>query len=427
MTALPYRTSCWIDRDPDRRPTLETDVACDVAIIGGGFAGLSVAYHIKQAAPDANVIVLEADFCGAGASGKSQGIPCPHTPDDQGILRKVLGPEGLRRYCQLEIELFDQHEAFIREQHIECEYERSKAAWVVTTDAQQAYAERLVGAYDEGGFPYRRLSQDEARHALNIPVAWGIEFGTDVRADFNPYAFTRGLMERVLESAVTVYEGTPVREIKAGIGPTTLETSGGAVVADHVVVAANAYAANFDLVADLVVPQRAYSVLTAPLGDREAEQVGWSGEHRLINEIDPGFLFRAHRFMRDGSLFFVIGGDSFDHPTGSILQNDNESALRLVQKELVARFPLLAEVPLTAAWGAALDVSATHYPLIGRLTSAENIYVAIGFSGHGIVQAFQSGPMLRGLILGPEHMNASHEEVRQAYRAMSKTVNDRIA
>ena len=66
MTSWPFQTSYWIDPAPPRLPQLDEKITCDVVIIGGGFAGLWTAYHLKLAAPDVKVVMLEAEHCGFG-------------------------------------------------------------------------------------------------------------------------------------------------------------------------------------------------------------------------------------------------------------------------------------------------------------------------------------------------------------------------
>ena len=422
MTNWPFQTSHWIDTAPQRLPELDEKIACDVAIIGGGFAGLWTAYHLKLAAPDVKVVLLEAEHCGFGASGRTIGVPGPHAPDAEGELKTLLGLDELRRFTQVQLATYEAWAACIEREGIDCDFERIKGAWVVTHAEGMQYVNDLALAYEEGGFPFSRLDREQACAVLGIDVLGGLAFDTDTRGFIQPFKLVRALREKALSRGVEIYEDTVVTALDAG-PPAVLATARGEVVAERVVVATNAYSESLGLAADFQQVQHAYCILTEPLNDTQYEALGalgWeSGGYPLVNQLDPGTaLWQGYRMMKDHKLLYSTGG-VFEQPEGVVLENNNVAAVERVHRDLVERFPALGNAEIACAWGAAIDVSANFYPVVGPLKEAENVLVALGFSGHGIVPTFAFGKMLSDLILSRD-VDTDLAWLRSVYRDLSE-------
>lgn len=422
MTSWPFQTSYWIDPAPPRLPQLDEKITCDVVIIGGGFAGLWTAYHLKLAAPDVKVVMLEAEHCGFGASGRTIGVPGPHAPDAEGELKAALGLDGLRRFTQVQLATYEAWAACIESEGIECDFERIKAAWVVTHDEGMRYVKELAVAYEEGGFPFGRLDREQACGVLGIDALGGLSFDTDTRGFIQPFKLVRALREKALSRGVEIYEDTVVTALEAG-PPAVATTPRGEVVAERVVVGTNAYSEALGLTGGFQQVHHAYCIMTEPLDDTQYDALGtlgWeSGGYPLVNQLDPGtLLWQGYRMMKDHKLLYSTGG-VFEQPEGVVLENENIAAVERVHRDLVERFPALSDVDIECAWGAAIDVSANFYPVVGPLKEAENVLVALGFSGHGIVPTFAFGKMLTDLILARDD-DPDLTWLRTVYRDISE-------
>ena len=422
MTSWPFQTSYWIDPAPSRLPELNEKISCDIAIVGGGFAGLWTAYHLKCAAPDVKIVVLEAEHCGFGASGRTIGVPGPHAPDAEGELKALLGLDGLRRFTRVQLAAYAAWAECIEREGIECDFERITAAWVVTHEEGMRYVNDLALAYEEGGFPFGRLDREQACDVLGIEALGGLSFDTDTRGFIQPFKLVRALREKALSRGVQIYEDTAVTALAPG-PPALATTEHGEVVAEHVVVATNAYSEALGLAAGFQQVQHAYCILTEPLDDTQYNSLGvlgWKSEgYPLVNQLDPGtLLWQGYRMFKDRRLLYSTGG-VFDQPEGVVLENENVAAVERIHRDLVERFPALADADIECAWGAAIDVSANFYPVVGPLKEAENVLVALGFSGHGIVPTFAFGKMLTNLILGRDD-DADLSWLRTVYRDISE-------
>jgi glycine/D-amino acid oxidase-like deaminating enzyme len=116
-------------------PPLGGDIRADVAIIGGGYTGLSAAYHLKKADPSLDVVVLEAETVGFGASGRNAGFVMTLFGSSVGLMRMLHGKERIRQAHEFMVSAIAELEAMVSEHAIDCEYERSGFLRVATAPA----------------------------------------------------------------------------------------------------------------------------------------------------------------------------------------------------------------------------------------------------------------------------------------------------
>ncbi|MFI5292718.1 MAG: NAD(P)/FAD-dependent oxidoreductase, partial [Candidatus Limnocylindrales bacterium] len=204
-------TPFWLDRPTDRpEPAFEGDGKADVVIVGGGLTGLWTAIQLKDAAPSADVVVLEQAVVGYGASGRNGGIiesslthglanRLRHFPDEIDVLQA----EGSRNYHELV--------AFLATEGIDCDLEETGGLTIATEPWQADDFEDWAVTAAEHGEPVEVLDARAARAEIHSPHIVGALHrrpGHDAIVD--PGKLVRGLKRVALGRGVRIHEGTRV-------------------------------------------------------------------------------------------------------------------------------------------------------------------------------------------------------------------------
>ena len=324
-------------------PPLQGDARCDVCIVGGGYTGLWTALMLKEAAPALDVMLIEADICGAGASGRNGGCALSWSA----------------KYFTLE-RLFGTAEAV----RLVRESERSIAA---------------IGAFC---------------------AANGID--CDYRLDgtlytVHPGRLVRGLRRVALQRGVRIHEGTAMASLEHG-APVQVRTAHGTVRADRVVLGLNAWMARaFPQFERSVAIVSSDMVITEPCPDLLRE----IGLNNGVSVLDSRIFVHYYHNTSDGRLMLGKGGNTFAYGGRMLPVFDQPSPYRpLLRESLGAFFPALAEVPLAASWNGPSDRSVTGLPFFGRLDGQGNVFYGFGYSGSGVGPCHMGGQILSSLALG---------------------------
>jgi glycine/D-amino acid oxidase-like deaminating enzyme len=375
-------------------PPLRGRTRADVGIIGGGYTGLWTAFHIKRADPGAEIVLLEADICGSGPSGRNGGFMYGLW-EDFPVLVKLFGTEGAVRVGQASERAVDFAEEVFREADIDIWFRRSGHLTVSTS----AVFDEAIAAHRElrsrPGFPaelFRLLSASEVAERCRSP-----QFRAGILqtrgATVQPARLARGLRALVLEMGVRIYEGTPVAAIEGG-NPVRIIARGGEVAADQLVLGLNAWSNQIREFRRRIIPRASHIILTKPAPDRLRE-LGWTGGEGIGD-----FRTTLHylRTTPDGRIAFGAGTGSSARGVGDRMSND-PAWYRRLEATLRRWFPEFREVGIEAAWGGPIDVGAHHVPCFGSLWRG-NVHYGVGFTGGGVGPCVLGGRILSALALG---------------------------
>jgi glycine/D-amino acid oxidase-like deaminating enzyme len=410
---FPYKTSFWADEaTPERTESLSGDTRADVAIVGGGFAGLSSAYHLKKEKPDLDVVLLEEEHVGYGPSGRNAGCVTSG-------MREMGGEEELKSNRIESMQLVTSYllkaqvelEHRITEEGIDCEYRDELTLVQARDESEWQGLQRFSRVLEQYGMPHRLLDEEETRGAVGYAAKGGL-----VRESWrllHPYRLARGMRESILRLGVRLHEGTRVAEVQPGRRVTLRSEVGGSVSAGKVVMATGVYSDRLPRLKGLIYPMHTYALATERLDD---ERLGRIGFKRYQAITDAGLAMYWSR-LYDRRLLF--GGGL---PEGGMIPStmdaaadQNEAEYERVQAEALRRFPFLEDVRLEAAWGGPIDLTKTVMPIIKELPEAPNVILNVGYNGEGITAANASGKMILGLVLGDRHANSEAERVRRIY------------
>jgi glycine/D-amino acid oxidase-like deaminating enzyme len=383
----------------------------DVAIVGGGYTGLWTAWSLLQRAPSTRVAIVEQGRCGLGASGRNGGFV--HGWWDQlPYLVERFGPDEAVRLAQLSDDSVGDIGAWCAEHDVDAWFRRGGYLRVSASPAQDGEWQAAVAACSALGRPdaYFELPPSEVQARCASPIMRGAAFMPNA-ATIQPARLALGLRRAVAAAGAQIVEGTRVSAVR-GRGPLTVRTSRGTLTADQVVLAVNAWAAGWPGFRTRLLTWGSHIVMTEPVPDRLGE-LGWTGGEAIA---DGRFTVHYFRTTPDGRVAFGagVGAAGYGGRVDGRYDHDPRAETRATAA-LHRFFPALADVPLAAAWGGAIDISPDRLPLIGSRHGGR-IHFAHGFSGNGVGPAHLAGRILAALVDDPSSELATLPIVNRSTR-----------
>jgi glycine/D-amino acid oxidase-like deaminating enzyme len=381
----------------DPCPPLDRDVTADVVILGGGYTGMWTAYFLKEREPGLDVVLLEADVCGGGPSGRNGGF-CDgwwsHIVDVERTYGRADAMELLMTVGRSPSEI----DAWCQRHGVDAWFRHGGDLAVATNPSQEGRWTALLDAATRLGVQdeYQVLSADDVqkrcasprfRSGLLIPDA----------ATLHPARLARGLRRVLLERGVRIFEGTRVRRFGFG-APAVAETADGSVRASDAVIGLGAWATWWRAFRPRLTVRGSYVVATTPAPDR-LEAIGWTGGE-AVRDLRSSLHYL--RTTPDGRIVFGLGGLQPDLARRIDHRYDYVAGYaRRVAADLVRMFPSFAGVPIEAAWGGPINVSGFTMPFFGTLAPG-NVHYGLGYTGNGVGPSHLGGKILAALALGAE-------------------------
>jgi glycine/D-amino acid oxidase-like deaminating enzyme len=396
MSDYPTR-SFWLGRKPYQPGSpLDGDRKADIVIMGGGFTGLWSAIHLKDAEPALDIVVLEREVIGYGASGRNGGFAMTMVERNLAQLMRRVGPAKARAQHLAMIDALRELQDFCRHEDIDADISAPGLLSVsngpeqdmrIRKDLEAAEKMQLDDFHELDGAACRELARtDKARCGH-----W-----EDVSLLVDPAALARGLKQAALRRGVHVFEDTEVDSLSAQEGCVEARTALGTVTADRGLIATNAYAHAIPALRKYLFTIYAYITATAPLTDEQWARVGW--ERRMGIE-DKRVMPHFHRPTPDGRILWG-GRDSIYAREGPNKARDrNDYAFRRLHETFYWNFPQLSDVKFELAWGGPVCGTYNCMASIGWLKGKRLMY-ALGYSGHGVGPSQLAGKMVRDLMLG---------------------------
>jgi glycine/D-amino acid oxidase-like deaminating enzyme len=363
-------------------------VRADVCVVGGGFTGLWTALALKQREPSLDVVLVEAEACGGGPSGRNGGFLHGYW-ESLAELVPLLGRERA-------LELARSSEGIVpavRALDADVWLKQGGMLMVSAAPAQDAAIDHAVAAASAVGAPEQALPLDEDAVAERIrsPVfRHGVFFPH--AATVQPARLVRALREAVLAAGVALHEGTRAIRISNG----EVVTPNGRVRAPEAVIAVNAAATGWRPVARHATNFGSYVVLTEPVPEL-LEEMGWTGEEAFV---DGRMFLHYSRTTNDGRVLMgsATGPIGFRGRLDSRFTTDLPTAAR-AEHGLRRLLPGLNAARIERAWGGPIDVAADHLPFFGTV-DGKRIHYGLGYSGNGVGPSWLGGQILASLALG---------------------------
>ena len=371
-----------------RFPALVESADCDVAIVGGGLAGLSAAIELADRGFD--VALLEAEQVGWGASGRNGGQAIHGLACDQATIEAQLGLDQARRVWDMSIEALDLIRARCQRFAIDCDWRDGYLA-VATSPRKartlQADAHHLAERY---GYATQWIAQGDLPQWIASPRY--VAGAYDARSGhLHTLKYSLGLARAAAGLGVRIHEGSTVTGIEPGTPSRLTLASGATLRARQVLLAGNVYLHEFapslaPALSARIMPVGTYIVCSAALDAALATSLIPCG----AAVCDTNFVLDYFRTTADQRMLYG-GRVSYSTRTPAELAPS-------MQRRMAHTFPQLHDTAVEYAWGGFVDISMNRAPDFGRLDG--NVYYLQGFSGHGLALTGQAGKLVAEAMAG---------------------------
>ncbi|HUE11891.1 MAG TPA: FAD-binding oxidoreductase, partial [Steroidobacteraceae bacterium] len=390
--------SYWARSQPPLNPKLTEDLTVDVAVLGGGFTGLSAAYFVRSLSPGKSVVVLEARGCGNGASGRNGAMVLNLTADrymnfssDPSMDKQIydLTAENIRFLSKLSAAT-----------GIDCELDTQGALQVLGSEDDVRAAKAYVRQARSLGMPVEFWEPPRVAGALGTSVYQG-GFFDPAGGHIHPMKLVHVFKTAAENAGAKIYENTPVVDIEEGREHLLRIRDGRTVRAKSLVLATNAFTPGLGFLRNSILPVQEFVAMTQPFSERELTDIGWRLHVPFNDNRTEVFYLGLTQDRR-----ILIGGGtprySFNNaPTDNGVARSHVSQL---QRELKRIYPKLAGVEFAQSWDGVVDWSVDASPSVGCTGRHKNIFYGIGYSGHGVNLTSVFGRIIADLEAGREEL-----------------------
>lgn len=390
-------TSFWyrdIGGAPARRAPLPGNIDADVCIVGAGYTGLWTAYYLKKADPSLNVVVVEREFAGFGASGRNGGWLSGGFAWSREKYLSTGSRDGVRDMVAAMAGTVDEVIRVAEEEGIDADIIRTEEMTAATSAVQW---ERLQEAFTEqkswnvAAEDIHLIGPEEAKARIRVNNLHGAMITRGV-ARVQPAKLVQGLAQTVERLGVRIYENTAVTALEKG----RVSTSRGTVRASHIIRATEGFTAGLPGLSRTWLPLNSAQVVTEPLSEALWDEIGWKG-HEILGDGAHAYCY-AQR-TREGRI--TMGGRGVPYRFGSKTDVNGQTqpeTIRQLTEILHRHFPQVRQVPIDHAWCGVLGVPRDWCTTVG-LDEKTGIGWAGGYVGVGVSTSNLSGRTLADLVL----------------------------
>ncbi|WP_144460485.1 NAD(P)/FAD-dependent oxidoreductase [Siminovitchia fortis] len=367
--------------DMKRRPVQQGEETCDVVIIGGGFTGLSVAYHLQQR--NVKTVVLESNTVGSGASGRNGGEVLIGYVMSMQALAEKYGSDAARQMFQMSLDSIDLIENIIKEEDIQCDFFRNGnllAAYKPShLDGMRREQEFLYKNYN---FETKIVEKQDMHTEMDSDFYHGAHID-EKSAIFHPLNYCLGLANAVEKYGGTIYEHSEAINIKReSHDRVVVETNNGRIIAKQVGMFVNAYTTDVHkLIKKAIVPVESIVLATETLPEDLCKQLI---KHNRA-ACDTKNLLYYFRLSADNRMVFGGSGRTTS-------KRDAQRLFDNLQAGMVDVFPALKDAKVDYKWSGKVGFTIEKIPYIGQLD--DGTHFAFGYAGHGAAMSTLLGKIV---------------------------------
>jgi gamma-glutamylputrescine oxidase len=370
----------------------------DVVIVGGGFTGLSAAYHIRQKFPEKHIVLLEGACCGYGASGRNGGF-CIATD----LLKKAGDADPEVRRKNLEVSFYGLKfiKRMISEYGVECDLRENGMLEVALNEKHIRGLEKFRDHLKSFGLNSTLLRGEELEKEIKSPrFIAGLHYPHG--AILNPAKLAREMKRVVEEVGIEVRERTVVTRISPG-KINHVDTELGDIRAPILVIALNAYAHKLGFFKNRVFPISVFQIATEPLTETQLESIGW-GNRQGLSDMRRFFSYLV---LTVDDRIVMGGSDVAFYDNDALCSGNDKTITRRIIKDLFSFFPQLDGLGIEHAWGGTTTYTLNETPSVGVMGDHRNIYYGVGMS-EGVPTTQTFGRIIADLMAGESNEFTTH-------------------
>jgi glycine/D-amino acid oxidase-like deaminating enzyme len=357
----------------------------DMAIIGGGYTGLSAARTLAKRG--VKVAVLEAETIGWGASSRNGGMVLTGLKLGMGTVIKRYGRDTAKRLFQCSLDSIDTVEGIVNEEKIDCGFART--GHLLTANKPKhfdALKDEVEFMEKEFNHKVKLISRERQREEIGTDLYHGALLD-EVSAGLNPAQYVAGLARAAEGSGATLHARARVNRLRREGKRLLVETERGSLSAESVFVATSGYTGNFiKKLQKKVIPIGSFIIATERLPDDLAREL--SPKNRMI--FDYKHYLNYFRLWDNRMIFG--GRAAFFPETANTIQKSAE----ILRREMIQVYPQLKNVKVEYVWGGTLDFAFDMMTHVGEM---DGIYYSLGYAGHGVAMATHLGKTVAEAML----------------------------
>jgi glycine/D-amino acid oxidase-like deaminating enzyme/nitrite reductase/ring-hydroxylating ferredoxin subunit len=383
--------SFWMESvDPLIFAPLSEDLKTDIVVVGGGIAGLTVAYSLLKNGK--HVTVLERDFIGSGESGNTTAHITNALDERYYQLEELFGEDKARMFAESHTTAISYIEAAVMREGIDCDFKRVHGYLFLHPSDKRKSLEEELQASNRAGIRTELMESIPGITHIDSPSLWFPN-----QAQFHPLKYLYGLCRAIINCGGKIYTDTQVKEISK----TGVKTDRFTVTANHIVVATNTPINDWVTMHTKQVPFRTYVVgARVPAGTIEPALYWDTGDQESKWFTKPYHYVRIQPVDENYDLL-IVGGE--DHKTGQSQKDEitEEQRFNLLETWAREHFPTIHD--FSYRWSGQVIEPIDSAAFIGKNPGDDNIYIATGTSGNGMTYGTMAGIIIPDLILGYEN------------------------
>jgi glycine/D-amino acid oxidase-like deaminating enzyme len=390
--------SAWLDAASPPGPPLRAELTADVVIVGAGFTGLWTAIELTDRDPTLDVVVLEADTVGHGASGRNGGFVDPSLT--HGLHNGLAHfPDEIDELLRLGNETYARIVSFVQAHAIDAHLHSVGTIDLATEPWQAEELAEAVETYEAAGEAVQLLDAEEVRKRVDSPTYLAGLRRPDAGGTVDPGALVRGIARVARDRGVGLYERSPVTSIDRDGAGVAVRTADGQVRARHAILATNAYSHRLmPRTGRWFVPIYDYVLLTEPLSAEQLARIGWEGREGLA---DAANQFHYYRLTPDDRILW--GGYDAIYRFGSRVGprcDHRRATYDLLAGNFRRTFPQLADVRFDRWWGGPIATTTRFTVTFGEELDGRVVW-ALGYTGLGVGASRFAADVLADKLLDP--------------------------
>ena len=398
--------------DQSRFPKLVGDHSCDVCVIGGGFTGISTAYHIAKKY-GGDVRLLEAGHFGFASSGRNAGFCClPATKLSINQLIKKYGMDETKKFFASQIEGVDLLASLIADNNIECEKIGTGNLDVVhhpsSIEELKEWGNDLQNHFGINTRWIPKEEFDEVGHQST--EQFGAVF-TEAGFAMNPMAFLNGFANATVDAGAQLHSHSRVKKWERN-GKHKLITEEGSLTCDKVVVATNGYTDEslHPSFANRMVPVLSNIIVTREMSEEEFKMQNYKTLNPICNSREILYYYRR---MPSNRMLFGTRGDTY---------GDDKSALKMrsmMTKQFQGVFPNWNNIDVEYYWRGTVVMNRDLVPAFGSLENDKSVFFSYGYHANGNNSTVYCGKKLAEMIY---ESNSGETNISKVYQGLSPKI-----
>src|SRR5688572_8659781 len=358
---------------PDKANLIPIPEKVDVAIIGGGYTGLSAARTLAKRG--VNVVVLEANTIGWGASSRNGGMTLTGLKLGMGTVLKRYGPELAKQLFQYSLDSVNTVEQVVKEENIDCGFKRYGHLLTANKPKHYDYLQGEVEFMEkEFSHKVKLISPQDLKSEIGSDLYYG-GLVDEVSGGLNPAQYVAGLANATAKAGAILCAKARVTKVERKEKRFNIQTERGNVTAEKVLVGTSGYTSGVTKkLQTKIIPIGSFIIATEKLSDELANEL--SPKNRMI------FDFKHYlNYFRLWDNRMIFGGRAAFFPENP---NTIRRSAEILQREMISVYPQLKNTKIEYVWGGTLDFA---FDMMTHVGETDGIYYSLGYAGHGVALA----------------------------------------